>query len=149
MEVIKVLVGSKNPVKIQCTIQAFQKVFPKYKIDIQGLSVPSGVSDQPMTDLETLDGAQNRAQELASSPTKADYYVGIEGGLETINNEMEAFAWIYVIGKHNSKARTATFQLPKKIQELIKQGIELGIADDMVFKREIQNKATGWYTTMI
>ena len=144
MEVIKVLVGSKNPVKIQCTIQAFQKVFPKYKIDIQGLSVPSGVSDQPMTDLETLDGAQNRAQELASSPTKADYYVGIEGGLETINNEMEAFAWIYVIGKQTTgKARTATFQLPKKIQELIKQGIELGIADDMVFKRENSKQGNG------
>jgi len=140
---IKVLVGSKNPVKIQCTLQAFQKVFSNHSIEVNGVSVPSGVSDQPMTDLETLLGAENRAKALQSS-YEADYFVGIEGGLETVDEDMEAFAWIYIQGPgKQGKARTATFQLPKKIQSLINQGIELGVADDMVFKRENSKQGNG------
>ncbi len=140
---IKVLVGSKNPVKIQCTLQAFEKVFPKHNIKVEGVSVPSGVSDQPMSDVETLNGAKNRAKSLMNQ-ANADYYVGIEGGLEVVNGDMEAFAWVFIQGSNQQgKARTATFQLPKKIQELIYQGIELGVADDMVFKRENSKQSNG------
>ncbi len=144
MEEIKVLVGSKNPVKVQCTLQAFQQVFPKSKIQVEGLSVPSRVADQPMSDEETLEGAQNRAKSLMSLNQKADYYVGIEGGLDSSNNEMQAFAWIVILNKaKEGKARTATFQLPEKIKELIDQGIELGVADDMVFNRKNSKQGNG------
>ncbi len=41
------------------------------------------------------------------------------------------------------KGRTGSFFLPEKVVELIKQGKELGEADDIVFKRENSKQANG------
>jgi non-canonical (house-cleaning) NTP pyrophosphatase len=47
---------------------------------------------------------------------------------------MEAMAWIVVLDQSKmGKARTAGFFLPQKVIELIKQGYELGHADEIVF----------------
>ncbi|MBO3698801.1 inosine/xanthosine triphosphatase [Roseivirga sp. E12] len=141
---IKVVVGSKNPVKIKCTQQAFDKVFPNHKLTVDGVSVPSGVSDQPMSDKETFTGALNRTKQAKIDFPKADYWVGIEGGIEDSEAGMEAFAWVTILSSdQQGQARTATFQLPPKVQELVRQGIELGVADDMVFKRSNSKQANG------
>lgn len=50
----KVIVASKNPVKINATQSAFEKMFPDEEFSFEGISVPSGVSDQPMSEDETL-----------------------------------------------------------------------------------------------
>ena len=47
------LVGSKNPTKTNAVKDAFERVFKNKKIDIKGKGVRSGVSDQPMSDIET------------------------------------------------------------------------------------------------
>lgn len=141
---IRVIVGSKNPVKINCTLLAFQKVFPNDLIKVEGVSVPSGVADQPMSDHETHQGAVNRTQKAKEIHPSAQYWVGIEGGIEDSNSGMEAFAWVTILsGKQKGQARTATFQLPPKIQELVRQGIELGEADDMVFDRKNSKQSNG------
>ena len=141
---INVVVGSKNPIKIKCTQLAFAQAFPDYIVDVEGVSVPSGVSDQPMTDLETWQGAKNRTLKAKTQFTNADYWVGIEGGIEDSNSKMEAFAWVYILSADkNGEARTATFQLPKKIQALVRKGIELGVADDMVFNRKNSKQTNG------
>jgi non-canonical (house-cleaning) NTP pyrophosphatase len=41
------------------------------------------------------------------------------------------------------KARTATFDLPKKIIELIDSGMELGDADDVIFNRKNSKQKNG------
>ena len=144
MTSIKVVVASKNPVKINCTSQAFSKAFPNTILDVQGVSVPSNVSDQPMTDAETLEGAKNRAKNARSAQPDADYWVGIEGGIDQESGTMEAFAWISIIGKtKEGKARTASFDLPEKIRALVNQGVELGHADDMVFERTNSKQGNG------
>lgn len=144
MKEIRLVVASKNPVKIQCALQGFQKVFNHSTILVEGLSVPSHVADQPMTDSETLQGAKNRAANAKAASPNADFWIGIEGGIAEPEDKMEAFAWIYVLGPEGSgKARTASFDLPPKIRELIHQGIELGIADDMVFKRSNSKQKNG------
>ena len=75
---------------------------------------------------------------------EADYYVSIEGGIDLLDNNYEAFAWV-VISDNNkiSKAKTATFPLPLKISDLIKQGYELGEADDIVFNRSNSKQKNG------
>ncbi|MCO6359225.1 inosine/xanthosine triphosphatase [Roseivirga pacifica] len=144
MTSIKVVVASKNPVKINCTSQAFSKAFPSAILDVQGVSVPSNVSDQPMTDAETLEGAKNRARNAQSAQPDADYWVGIEGGINQESGTMEAFAWISIISKtKEGKARTASFDLPEKIRALVNQGVELGHADDMVFERTNSKQGNG------
>lgn len=139
-----VIVGSKNPVKIQCAQQAFDKVFPNQKMECTGLSTESGVSDQPMTEKETAEGAKNRAENARKLRPDADFWVGIEGGLMSTETGMEALACMHILHKNQvGKSRTATFQLPPAIVELIHQGIELGVADDMVFKRSNSKQKNG------
>ncbi len=46
-----------------------------------GLAAPSGVSEQPMTNYETLTGANNRALYCREEEPGANYWVGVEGGL--------------------------------------------------------------------
>ena len=58
----KVIVASTNPVKRNAAQQGFLKVFPDKKFVFSGVKIPSGVSDQPMTDKETYQGALNRAK---------------------------------------------------------------------------------------
>jgi inosine/xanthosine triphosphatase len=128
-------------------------MFPEETFKTVGKSAPSGVGDQPMSDGETLAGALNRANN-ASTLEPADFYIGIEGGIETKNNEMEAFAWIVVRASDGTigKGRTGTFFLPPKVAELVAQGMELGKADDIIFSRtnsKQENGAVGLLTNNV
>lgn len=141
---IKICVASQNPVKLECTKLAFESIFDKTTMIIDGKSAHSGVSDQPMTDQETLLGAMNRAVFIRKNFPAFDFHIGIEGGVEDEEEGMSAFAWVYIIGKRkNGKARTAAFYLPEEIRQLVKGGMELGHADDMVFKRENSKQKDG------
>jgi inosine/xanthosine triphosphatase len=144
-----IIVASKNPVKIQAALSAFQKLFPGEQFQVASLSTPSGVNDQPSSDEETLAGALNRTLNAASAVGQADYWVGIEGGIEDGEQGMEAFAWIVVYGKNPAgslyagKGRTGTFFLPPPVADLVRQGKELGEADDIIFKRSNSKQENG------
>ena len=132
----KVIIASKNPVKINATKIGFEKMFPNDNFEFESVSVPSDVSEQPTDEKETMLGASNRASNASISVPNADYWVGIEGGIEKSNREMCTFTWIVI--KSNStdivgKARTGTFFLPPKIVELIAGGKELGEAGNIIF----------------
>ncbi len=131
---MKVIIASKNPVKINSIKLGFKKVFNENKFDFEGTSVSSEVSDQPMSVKETYTGALNRIRNAKIKVPDANFYCGIEGGMEYFDNQCYAFAWIIIDnGKTIGKARTASFMLPPKVVELINQGMELGHADDIVF----------------
>jgi len=131
----KLVVASKNPVKIKAALSGFEKMFPNEQFEAAGVSVPSGVNDQPMGDEETFQGAWNRAIAVRELHADADFWVGIEGGnIQNNEKDMEVMAWVVVLSKNQmGKARTAGFFLPPKVIELVNQGYELGHADDMVF----------------
>ncbi len=141
---MKIIVASLNPIKIRATLQGFQRMFPGVPIDVRGVSVPSGVSHQPMSDDETFQGAVNRAQGAASIEPQSDFWIGIEGGIQPIDEDISAFAWVYVYSKnHSGRGRSSTFFLPDKIAQLIRQGYELGDADDIVFGRQNSKQENG------
>jgi len=130
----KVIIASKNPVKINTVKNGFTKVFPNQEFEYIGVSAASEVSDQPMSDQETLLGAKNRVKNAKIALPDADFWVGLEGGLEEINGKLEAFAYIIVESKDKTGiSKTATFALPEKVSELVRSGMELGDADDIVF----------------
>lgn len=140
----KVIIASKNPVKIQAVRNGFEQMFPTQKFEFIGLSVDSGVSDQPMSSYETFRGAKNRADNASVQDPDADFFVGIEGGIEQSDGEMAAFAWVVI--KSDSaygKSRTGTFFLPKAVVELVNKGKELGEADDIVFDRTNSKQKSG------
>jgi len=140
----KVIVASKNPVKINAISNGFKEMFPIESFNVEGVSVTSGVNKQPQNDSETFQGALNRVENV-SRITNADFWVGIEGGIEEKNSEMEVFAWVVIKAKDGQlgKGRTGTFFLPPQIVGLIKQGKELGEADDIVFGRVNSKQENG------
>jgi inosine/xanthosine triphosphatase len=84
---MRVIVASKNPVKLGSSDKAFNRIFPKEQIEFITVETDSGVSEQPLKIEEARQGAINRAKN-ASQPD-ADYSVGIEGGLSFYEEEGE------------------------------------------------------------
>lgn len=140
---LKIIIGSKNPTKINAVSSAFKKVFSGVVFCFIKERAPSGVSNQPMTEKETKRGCGNRLKYLEKKK-KGDFYVSIEGGVCYLEKKLYAFAWVYIKSKgFLSKSKTSVFLLPEKIKNLIEKGEELGKADDLVFKRVNSKKKDG------
>ncbi|MFZ4816250.1 MAG: inosine/xanthosine triphosphatase, partial [Phototrophicaceae bacterium] len=138
-------VASKNPVKLAAATHGFQRMFPADALTVDGVNVPSGVRDQPMSDDETLLGATHRARAALDAIPLADYAVGIEGGCEDSAHGLSVFAWIVVIGRDGrlGRSRTAMFYLPEEIARHVRDGLELGDADDIVFGQSNSKQQNG------
>ena len=87
----------------------------------------------------------NRVEAAQREHPVADFWVGIEGGVEEKSGEIEVFAWIVVKSKDGriGKGRAGTFFLPPKMAELVRQGKELGEVDDIVFGRTNSKQRNG------
>jgi len=136
--IIKIKIGSKNPVKINAAAKAMATLFPDAQIDAQGMDAPSGVADQPMTDLETRQGAINRVrycqQQSQIQQTEVDYYFAMEGGVDCFEFGPATFAYI-VIGHQDQLAigRSAILPLPMQVYRALEAGEELGVVMDRLF----------------
>jgi inosine/xanthosine triphosphatase len=140
----QIRVASTNPVKIQAALNGFRGMFPGESFTVEGVSVSSGVSDQPMSDAETLSGALNRARNAREQMPRADYWAGIEGGCEEKHGSLWAFAWVVILSRDRmGRGRTGAFALPDEIAQLVRQGVELGEADDRVFGRSNSKQGNG------
>lgn len=130
----KVIVASENPVKMKVAESAFAQVFPEETFKFIGIKAESGVPDQPMND-ETLQGALNRLEFIKKAHPDADFWISQEGGLCTEGDRLYNRAWIVIADKsdNTAKSSTASFYIPKKIQESIALGLELGHAGDAFF----------------
>ncbi|MEP7270317.1 MAG: inosine/xanthosine triphosphatase [Acidobacteriota bacterium] len=133
---IKIAVGSENPVKVACVAEAVIEVWP----DAQtiGIRSESLVSAQPVSDIETMTGALNRARHALAAIEDATHGVGVEGGILDTEEGMWAYAWIVIIDHHGrvGRGQSGRFLLPEGVATLIRtEGLELGEADDRFFNR--------------
>lgn len=142
---ISIIVTSRNPVKLHATERAFHTMFPGVELTFEAVTVASGVSAQPMSDAETRQGARNRVQAARDLRPDADYWVGLEGGLEEVDGELLASAWMVVGGPGGimHEARSPTLPLPPGVLALVHQGLELGEANDRVFGTRNSKQAQG------
>lgn len=127
---LKVIVASKNPIKLASAQQAFETCFPDVTVELVAVEVSSGVSEQPMSGEETMQGALNRAVSAAHSD--ADYSVGIEGGMSfyTLNDREYGIevCWVCVHDCKTGKHEIATgpgFPVFPNIIGLMHQGLNL------------------------
>lgn len=141
----KIIVASKNPVKINATLDGFIRMFASQQVDIEGVSAASDVPDQPIGDEQTLAGAINRTINAQKAMSDADFWVGLEGGITSENGQMHAYAWVSVLGRTGVRGigKTGTFVLPPQIARLVTEGKELGEADDIVFGKTNSKQDTG------
>lgn len=141
---IRVVVASTNPVKIESARRGVAALYGE--TEAFGVEVESGVSAQPFGSDVTLVGAMNRAQVARTLHPEADFAVGIEGGVEAIDADLLAMAWVVIVDRagKTGKARSGSFVLPKKIAALMRdEGLELGDADDRVFGQSDSKRKNG------
>jgi inosine/xanthosine triphosphatase len=156
-----VVVGSKNPVKVGAVEEAFKKYFPN--CEVVGTQVESGVSAQPMSEQETINGARQRAHAALMTIETADYGVGLEGGVTEINptspnwsglrhgrGKMFECAWVCVVNRKEVEglAGGLYFEIPEKVAVKIRKGGELGPIMEEYLKYDVKrtNGAIGVLT---
>ena len=121
---MKVLVGSKNPVKIQGAKEAFGFYFED--VEVMGISVASGVSEQPIN-IETYQGAKNRSLALMEYAKKngidADYFASVESGMINSVGDWVITNVAVIIDKNGkeSMGTSAGFPVPKRLVDEIKE----------------------------
>jgi len=96
------------------------------------------------------------AREREVSNDEPDFVVGLEGGVKeehptttlpsSLPPSLHCFAWMVVLEPRTSKisaAKTGSFPLPLPIAALVREGVELGEADDRVFGRKGSKEGDG------
>ncbi|MBP9670474.1 inosine/xanthosine triphosphatase [Candidatus Woesebacteria bacterium] len=139
---MKVIVGSKNPVKVGSVEEAFKKNWPDS--EVVGMDIDSGVSAQPMSEVETMNGARQRAIQALKSDSEANYGVGIEGGVTEVEGKMFECAWVAIADRASKEglAGGLYFELPQKIANEISKGGELGpLMDQFTGKTNVKQGA--------
>ncbi len=142
---MKILIGTKNPGKIEGAKQAFEKYFKD--VEIEGISVESEVSNQPF-DEEIFIGAKNRINNLKKyakqNNIEPDFYLASEAGITNLLGD-----WIdinaAVIEDKNGIQSVGTsqgFEIPEKYINEIK-ATELGIVMDKIFEGNNLSKGKG------
>ncbi|MCL4505883.1 MAG: inosine/xanthosine triphosphatase [Chloroflexi bacterium] len=136
-------VGSLNPIKLQAVRTGVALLFADAVAS--AVAVASGVSAQPFGDEEMISGATQRAQAALQSMPEAAYGVGLEGGVLELQEGMFACAWCAVAGRTGAVglASTGRFLLPQQVAALVRGGMELGAADDVVFGRSNSKQNEG------
>lgn len=128
---MRVAVGSGNPVKHSATVGAVGDVAST----IKRVPVDSGVSDQPMSEAETIEGAVNRA-ERALAAGDYDIGVGIEGGVagaETLDGLYLTMWAAATDGESVGRGAGPRIRLPDQVAERVESGEELGpVMDDIL-----------------
>lgn len=142
---MKILIGSKNPGKIEGAKQAFLEYYND--IEIEGIPVSSDVSEEPIND-EIYQGALNRVDNLIiyakDNGLEADYYIGVESG---ITNKLGKWMIINVAvikdrNGYESWGASPAFPVPNKYVEEIKN-TDLGQVMDSLFKKNDLRSSKG------
>lgn len=142
---MKILIGTKNPGKIEGARQAFEKYF--VDVEIEGVPVESEVSDQPVNE-EIFQGAKNRVKNLKKfakeNNLKPDFYVASEAGITNLLGEwIDINAVVVEDDKGFQSVGTSQgFQIPEKYVDEIKQ-TELGKVMDKIFEQNQLGKGKG------
>ncbi|MFW0862207.1 MAG: DUF84 family protein [Candidatus Komeilibacteria bacterium] len=131
---VKISVGSANPVKIKACEEVAKKVWQD--VEVVNHDVDSGVSDMPMNEEESIKGAINRASG-AREKADADYGFGLEGSVTEIEDKMFLTGWVAVVNREGEIGigSGGHILLPEAIADRIRGGEELGpVMDDILHK---------------
>ncbi len=136
-------VASSNPVKLEAVRRGAAQLFGH--VTVISVDGDSTVSAQPFGDDETRRGAIARATGALRSHPQADYGIGLEGGVLDAPDGLYCIAWCAVISAAGELglASAGNFLLPPKVAALVRQGVELGHADDIVFGRQDSKQKDG------
>lgn len=143
---MKIIIGSTNPAKIN----AVKNTFLMKDAEFLSFDIPSGVSDQPFSDEETIQGALNRAKG-ALEMGNGDIGIGLEGGVHETKHGLMICNWGALASPNRGPiiAGGARILLPEEVSVRLRAGEELGpVMSDYANKANVskQEGAVGIFT---
>src|SRR3989338_6838208 len=120
---MKIYVGSANPVKCHAVREVFSTY--GYNARVIPVAVSSGVSSQPLSLDETVQGAIFRAKEAL---TDSGFSVGVEGGLMAVPHVTSGYLDIEVAAVYDGKkiavGVSPAYELPEILVHEVLRGKE-------------------------
>ncbi|MCH1625352.1 DUF84 family protein [Fredinandcohnia quinoae] len=143
---LNIAIGTKNPTKVAAIKLGFQGIDAHF-IET---SVPSGVSAQPLTDKETIQGAINRARNSLEKEN-TDIGIGLEGGVFSSDHGLFLCNWGAIVDgdKPPIIAGGARILLPEEVANGVRAGKELSeVMEEYTKQKDVRSKegAIGIFT---
>lgn len=138
-----VAVGSSNVVKIEAVRAVLACVASSARCE--GVTVRSGVPDQPWGDDETVRGAEARARG-ALARSDAELAIGLEGGVVALDDgTLRTCAWAVAVDRAGTRGvgGSMAIPLPDAISARIRAGEELSHAMDAVSRQTGTGRGVG------
>lgn len=126
---VKIVLGSINKDKRKIVEKALKEVH--LDIEVVTVKVNSGITDQPLDGETTKRGAVNRAREAKRALQKANFWIGLEGGLIECDKRFHLITYACLIDQNDN--------------EFIGKGEEIGIPDEVSEKI----RKGGWFGMVI
>ena len=140
---MKVIVGSKNPVKIEAVRQAFAEYFPDVQVD--GSDASSGVKAQPDSLREMSFGAMNRAMNAFRAGYA--YSIGLEAGIFEVPNSLSGYMDANFTAIWNGMqfvgfGMSPSFEYPKHfVHSILKEKKEVGdLMNALLSRTDVKHK---------
>ncbi|MDD5197670.1 MAG: inosine/xanthosine triphosphatase [Candidatus Gracilibacteria bacterium] len=118
--------------------------------------VPSDVADMPLSLEVTLEGARNRAENLRKKGIKANFYIGIEGGVWSVLDRKVLGGTIYILNNRGEGhfGISQVMEVPRIIEKMLyEEGRELGPAMESlkgsVLSRSEEGSMGAWSDNML
>lgn len=130
---MRINVASKNPVKVEAVREVLNNYPDLANYEVAGVEINSGVSEQPKSLEETVQGAINRAKAVFND---CFYSFGIESGLmsvpQTKTGSMDFCACAIYDGRSFHLGLSCAFEFPARVIKMIH---ETGIDANEAFYR--------------
>lgn len=140
-----VLIGSKNPGKIEGAQKSFNRFFKD--VEIIGVKVPSDVNNQPVNE-DIYKGAKNRVLHLMEyakeNKIDADYFVAVESGISNGFGKWTIVNIAVIMDKTGKESwgNSSGFPVPNKyVNSII--ATELGMVMDEIFTKHDLRSTVG------
>lgn len=141
----KILVGTTSQSKLNIVKSVLCSGCEVIPVDVE-----SGITDQPLDERTTIEGAINRAKNAAKSSQEYEFSVGLEGGLEKINNLYYLVCVAALVDRKGNVyiGISNKLPLPKEASECIAAGEQFG---EVIreFMKHIQNHSLNNSTQLI
>jgi len=123
-------IGSKNPVKIAAVQAVVKQIWPD--VEVVSFDAPSGVSEQPRSDEEAVQGCRNRAKFVLEDDPDVDIAIGHEAAVVEFEDRLYCTGWAVALDRFNKEGLGCggKFPLPHVVAAEVKNGKELGPAMD-------------------
>lgn len=127
------VVGSTNPVKLSAVEESIADLAIFNGMTVVGISVASGVSEQPTSLLQTYQGAESRATSARQAHPSAAWAVGLEDGMYPCPVQPERYLNICVacvIGpEQTSFGTSSSFPYPEGVvRRVFEEGLDVSQA---------------------